>query len=436
MKGRLNLFQASMLRWRELAPYNAVHIVRVAELLDPARLAAAIEGELGACGLEGFELDAATRHYRYAGGHAPVALPVYPAAPDGAETLRATVERELNAAFPADGRFDPFRFFAVADGGSFHLGLAYDHLVAGGDSISAFLGDVVDRYQGRVRGAPAAARLDAYPPTYDRLFSRHLGALLRGLRRLPAIAASCRRGYRPRYADSRDGRNGFVHVHVGAAEFLAMRRAAKSWDVTPNDLLLALLLQALSPFAAERRGESRRKELAVASIVNIRRDYQSGVGAVFGQFLSSFRVSHPVPDGIGLEALARDISAETQRIKRGKLYLQTLLGVAAGAMIWRFQSPLQRSRIHAKSYPVWAGITLLDADALWQAGAAAGSAASPAPAYLRGVSTGPLAPIVVAATIAGGGLSLGLSFRTTAFSREFIDNLASDLLRQIRKLAP
>ena len=29
MKGRLNLFQAAILRWRALHPYNAVHVVRV-----------------------------------------------------------------------------------------------------------------------------------------------------------------------------------------------------------------------------------------------------------------------------------------------------------------------------------------------------------------------------------------------------------------------
>ena len=29
LRGRLNLFQTAMLRWRELHPYNAVHVVRV-----------------------------------------------------------------------------------------------------------------------------------------------------------------------------------------------------------------------------------------------------------------------------------------------------------------------------------------------------------------------------------------------------------------------
>ena len=37
--------------------------------------------------------------------------------------------------FPVDGTFDPFRFFALPTPTSFHLGIAYDHFVAGGDSM-------------------------------------------------------------------------------------------------------------------------------------------------------------------------------------------------------------------------------------------------------------------------------------------------------------
>src|SRR5208282_141735 len=47
MQGTLNLFQATMLRWRELHPYNAVHVVVVGQPLQPARLTTCI-----ACVLE------------------------------------------------------------------------------------------------------------------------------------------------------------------------------------------------------------------------------------------------------------------------------------------------------------------------------------------------------------------------------------------------
>ena len=39
MRGRLNLFQVAMLRWREFHPYNAVHVVELAQPLDVFRQA-------------------------------------------------------------------------------------------------------------------------------------------------------------------------------------------------------------------------------------------------------------------------------------------------------------------------------------------------------------------------------------------------------------
>ena len=70
MKGRLNLFQRTMLRWRELHPYSAVHVVRIDRPLDAARLAAVIDEWLEALGLTGLTLDAARGRFEYAGGPA------------------------------------------------------------------------------------------------------------------------------------------------------------------------------------------------------------------------------------------------------------------------------------------------------------------------------------------------------------------------------
>ena len=42
MRGRLNLFQASMVRWREVHPYNGVHVIRIGKALAVAELQHAI----------------------------------------------------------------------------------------------------------------------------------------------------------------------------------------------------------------------------------------------------------------------------------------------------------------------------------------------------------------------------------------------------------
>ena len=57
MQGRLNLFQATMLRWRDLHPYSAVHVVRVMKRCDAPRLEAQIAARLESAGLTGLVLD-------------------------------------------------------------------------------------------------------------------------------------------------------------------------------------------------------------------------------------------------------------------------------------------------------------------------------------------------------------------------------------------
>ena len=66
MRGRLNLFQAMMLRWRDLHPYSAVHVVRVMKPCSAAALEAQIEARLGGAGLTGFALDRRRSRYEFA----------------------------------------------------------------------------------------------------------------------------------------------------------------------------------------------------------------------------------------------------------------------------------------------------------------------------------------------------------------------------------
>jgi hypothetical protein len=430
VKGRLNLFQASMLRWRGLHPYTAVHVVRIERPLDVPRLTAIIEGQLRALGLTGLVLDLRRQRFEYTGGPAAVVLAVHA---DGGAPMRVvqhTIECELNLPFEREGRINPFRFFCVDSGPWFQLGLAYDHFVAGGDSIVVLLEGIVSRYTGEKPEAPPSPPIDRYPATFGRLFFRHAWRALRGLPALREMAASCRRSVRPDYPRGEAAGNGFIYRRLEPAEAAALTRSARAWGIALSDLLLAILLKTLEPFAGERIPTRARHELAVASILNLRRDLGVDPNTTFGQFLSSFRISHPLPRGLALEQLARDIGAETARIKREKLYLQSLLGVAVSGVVWRALNPDQRQRLYAKSYPVWGALTTLNVNALW----AGAGGRMPPPDYLRGVSTGPLAPIVVAVTAAGDLLHLGLSYRTTAFTAANVDKMADGIAACARSL--
>jgi hypothetical protein len=430
MQGKLNLFQAMMLRWRELYPYNAVHVVVVDQPLEPARLKTQIASELQSAGLTGLVLDRRRRRFEYRGGAAVVDVTILPGGEDARGAAEREIERQLNLSFPRDGALQPFRFFAVDGGASFHLGLAYDHFVAGGDSIAVLLARLVARY--RLDGASTAAWTpQLYPSTYRRLFLRHAGAAWRGLRRLPALAASCRRSCRaPCRLDAHAG-CGFLSRRVAASGCASLSRAARDWGVTRNDLFLAILLLALAKVLPQRSAAHRRRELAVAAIVNVRHEFEADAAATFGQFLASLHFSHPVPPAIELRQLAQAVGAETRRIKSEKLYLQTLLALAWAGFVWRFLKPDRRRGFLAKHYPIWAGITGLNVDALWRASATGAEA----PECLRAVPTGPLAPLVFAITTSGGVIQLGVSYRRADVNLEFADEVATEFVRHVDGLA-
>jgi hypothetical protein len=121
---------------------------------------------------------------------------------------------------------------------------------------------------------------------------------------------------------------------------------------------------------------------------------------------------------------------QTARIKEHKLYLQTLLALGWVAFAWRFLGADRRQCFLAKHYPIWAGITSLNIDSLW-VGPRAGAAAAE---YLRAVPTGPLAPLVVAATTLDGALQLGFSFRAADISRDTVERVTAEFIRHIENL--
>jgi len=320
----------------------------------------------------------------------------------------------------------PIRFFALTADDRFRLGLAYDHFIAGGDAIVPLVASIATRYIDR--DAPTAAPPPLYPATYRNLLLRRPIDALRALAALPALIVSSRRAARPRYSDNDDHYNAFLLGRLDAASVARIAACMKSWGVTRNDLLLAALMLAVAPFARKRWQARRRRELAVASIVNLRREF-GAAGAAFGQFLSSFRVSHTVPPDIDLATLARAVHAQTAAFKRRRLHLRTILALGVASAAWPLLEPANRRQFYAKHHPVWGAVTMLDVNALWPRDGAP-------PDYVRGVPTGPLSPLVVAATPVGDRMNLGFTFRTACYSRATVEQIAADLVHRFDSLTP
>jgi hypothetical protein len=200
----------------------------------------------------------------------------------------------------------------------------------------------------------------------------------------------------------------------------ALIRTAKRWGITLNDLFLTLLLKSLSPLAIRRFSAKRRRLMTVASIVNIRRDLGIDSLKTFGLFLGSFVVSHPVPEGISVERLAREIQQQTLQIKEGKLYLATPIDLWFGRILVSLQPPDQRKKFYPKNYPLWGGITNMNLNPLWEQRGQEREIS-----YFRAVSTGPITPLVLSVTTVKDVANIGLSYKKTVFSEPEIEGFIS-----------
>src|SRR6202163_1033071 len=109
MSVRLNLFQSTMLCWRDVYPYSAVHVVRVGSPLDAARLDREASLHLAELGLTSLDLDRRRRCYQWHAGQEAVNVRVLPGGGDACAVVREEIERQLNTAFPDEGHFHPLR---------------------------------------------------------------------------------------------------------------------------------------------------------------------------------------------------------------------------------------------------------------------------------------------------------------------------------------
>ena len=202
-----------------------------------------------------------------------------------------------------------------------------------------------------------------------------------------------------------------------------LRAMVSATGVTLNDWLLAVLFRAVAPLAPGLRVTGRRREIAIASIVNVRHEFGALAAGTFGQFLAALRVAflpakgaEPVPD------VAREIHRVTAEIKRRRQYLRAVLALGIAALFWPFLTTHHRRRFFTKHNPSLGGVTILGVDGPW---AAAGLA--PPSGYLRGVSTGPVAPLVLAVSAGTQGLTVGITFRRGAHGPELIPAIEAEL---------
>jgi hypothetical protein len=403
-------------------------VVRLAGDCRVEALRITIESVLQGLGLTNLRADPATGRFDYDAGACPIEVRTIDCSEYPIAALVAEIERQINTQFVTAERFSPFRFFVVPAADGFFLGLVYFHVVADAESVVQLLRDIIQA-SARPGGTQALRPVELYPDHRTRMLLRHPGIVIRRLLGLAGQIRRLKHSIRPHYGSFSDQTNGFTLFAIEPEAVRALRSAAKTWSVTVNDLLLALLLKSLSPSAGARVRSPQRKLISLGCVVNLRPDLDLGRRRVFGLFLGTFATTHGVSPGVGLRELAGDVARQTLAIKRNKLYLGTALDLGFARFMLKFLSPERRTRFYPKNHPLWGGITNLNVNSLWP-----GAAGDGVLDYIRAVSTGPATPLVLSATTIGDRMNIGLSWRTTVFSAEDVAGLKSELMQQLKQL--
>jgi 3-deoxy-D-manno-octulosonic-acid transferase len=272
------------------------------------------------------------------------------------------------------------------------VGFTFRHAFFDGAGAVLFLKRSIPQGYGHV---PAAMPI-AEAPT-ERMTVRQLLASVRDLLKMRSVAS--RSGVRGEV-----GANRLRFLELDPSLCARLRAEGARHGATVTDVLAARLADAMRRIGPCEPG--RRSETAIAIAVDLRRG---------GPFTRDVAVAwFPVflRGGDSLEA----VRIQTAREKRSHSWMRSRTEMRLASFLWPRVAAEERDRYLARQYVVSAGLTSLRfEDEPWLA------------SYRCAVSTGPVAPLVVAAYTAGERMSLAITWRAARFRDEEIDVIAGVL---------
>jgi NRPS condensation-like uncharacterized protein len=402
-----------MRQWTALAPYNAGHIMRVSGAPDLERWRAAFTTVLKTLGLT-----------------EPILMELSTLA------LDQKIIQELNCPF-VPGTL-PLRAFIMADQrDSYLIGVIYDHWFADSPSLRALMQRVFVHYSGDGGNLPPlrVAGDDEDALEHSRFGFRALISCLRDYLRH-------RRACRIHLRDPLDFDAGFFSIHFPDGAIDRIRAYAKKYEATVNDVFLATASQALGKLTAEQRKSepsprAKRDRVALATAVDLKPRSARNPDD-FGFFVGYFTVVHDRPEMQPLPQLVAATARETSASKSAARALEFTWGLRIARWIWNWSSrPRFKAQFFQKGLPFLAGISNVNLTGSW-----ADQEKMPATGqavvldYFRVSPVGPLVPLVFTFTTIRDRLSLCVTYRTTAFSQNQAEQIATELTERLQNLAP
>ena len=340
----------------------------------------------------------------------------------GVDRATGTLEAHLNAAVNrafADDEL-PIRFFVLPLTDRGHaFGAVYDHWIADSRAMRELMRRVYLRYSRK--GVAGLPRLTVNAPSMRESYGRKLGAWpsLTALSVATQALVRHSRCHRMNLTDPVDVSSRVLVRELRPGLIERVHAFAKARAVSVNDVFLGVLGQVMGEHTAADRYQarvrllpSRRNQVGLGTIMDIRAAANQDLDHVFGLYLSNYVTFLKRPEATPLAQQVERIGHRTREMKQKGQVVRAFssLKIARTNWILAHNQRAQALNIH-KLAPTVAGISNVNMTGSWADGGQDGEVVD----YLRTGPTGPLVPLVLTLTTIGSRLHLSMTYRTTAF---------------------
>ena len=452
----INAFQRLLRSWDLIHPYNAAQVMELRQPVDVPAASAAWGQTLEACGLG--RVVAGRWHYQHIGLNGEMAR--YPVRQlTVGSSLEAHLSGELNRPFD-DPSEPPFRPFVLPDpaASTWHFGVVYQHWVADSVAVRLLLQRWVHRMfagfyaDGQADSDPAVdlarfgyfstADATAHRPATRPGPVRHADTGYIGLASLspndeaaePTLLTLIRRHLRYRRCRkvvTHGDRDYPVAVALGEAAGMVPRlvAAARRRGVRVNDLFLSAAARAADGRVPTQTRQNR-PDLAVGSIVDLRPLARGALDDRFGLFLGFSEVVCRPHELTSPAKLVATVARQNLLNRRRGVWPSSIGWLIAALATKPFVPAKRLYGFVRKETPIVAGVSNVNLNRTWVAAEQPGLIAR----YRRISPTGPLAPIVFAATSLGDDLHLSLTYRSALLTDAQAHELTTAFLAELNAL--
>lgn len=410
---RPNVFQRLVKQWESIHPYNGAQLMLVGGDA-PASLAAAWREATRALDLSDLagELREEAR------------------SPD--EVLTA----ELN--FPyADAANDfPLRPICIREGGAHWMGIAYRHWLADSVAVRMALREWFGLAHGAremVAGRPLRRSAGGYWKLFgpDDAGGGDRWSLLRGLLEGARQTSRMKRVQRVEGAGRDAGFGVEFSLHRPPDGTIGRVLAwARSRRMKVNDVLLAALAEAVNEHGGLQR-TSRRQDVAMGSIVDLRPHSSEDLSGVFSLYLGFTTIFLRPQHFADFDVLVRQVARQHEVGRASRAASASMLRMTAGLATHNVLGSRRRvTEFYRKRLPLSAGISNVN---LSQDGLARHHP-DKVLRYIRASPTGPMMPLVISATTINGDFNFGLTRRASVISATAGEAVAAQIVERLSRL--